>query len=129
MHGAKRAGACAKASADVGRMMLPLVVTLALVMPFSARAQDYPAPGSATNPSAVTSLDGTRQRLVGPHFDAQGRYVPPHYESANKKLPFRGYFAEQEKLRQAARQRGYAEPPPDYTTPIDPSQLKPMEGR
>lgn len=110
-------------------MILPLLVTLALVIPLSARAQDYPAPGSATNPSAVPSLNGTRQRLVGPHFDAQGRYVPPHYEAATKKLPFRGHFAAQQKQRDAARQRGYAEAPPDYTTPIDPSQLKPIEGR
>ena len=72
--------------------------------------------------------DGTRQRYVGPHFDAQGRYVPPHYEAVNKKLPFRGYFAADEATRKAQREHGYAEPPPDYSMP-DTSMDKPIEGR
>ncbi len=71
--------------------------------------------------------DGTRQRYVGPHFDAQGRYVPPHYEGP-KKLPFRGYFQADEVARAAQKQRGYAETPPDYTTP-DNTPDKKVEGR
>ncbi|MDA8248318.1 MAG: hypothetical protein M0Z28_04000 [Rhodospirillales bacterium] len=67
--------------------------------------------------------------MVGPHFDAQGKYVPPHYEANKKKLPFRGHFAAQDKAQQAQKQHGYAEAPPDYTTQIDPNQEKPMEGR
>ncbi len=54
--------------------------------------------------------------------------MPPHYE-ATKKLPFRGYFAADAAQREKQRQHGYAEPTPDYTTPIDPSEDKPMEGR
>lgn len=129
MRIAECATACINASVDVGHLIVPAVFTLALLIAGSARAQDYPAAGSAAPLSSLPSFDGTRQRLVGPHFDAQGKYVPQHYEPATKKLPFRGYFADQEKQRQAQKQHGYAEAPPDYTTPIDPSQEKPMEGR
>lgn len=79
-------------------------------------------------PSPLPSADGTRQHLVGPHIDAQGKYVPQHYE-ATKKIPFRGYFAADEQKRQAQKQHGYAEPIPDYTTPLDPNEMKPIEGR
>lgn len=100
-----------------------------LLIAVSARAQDYPAAGSALpQPSPLPSQDGTRQHLVGPHFDAQGKYVPQHYE-ATKALPFRGYFAADQAARDKQKQHGYAEPPADYTTPIDPDKLMPMEGR
>lgn len=71
--------------------------------------------------------NGTRQRLVGPHFDAQGKFVPQHYEAAQKPK-LHGYFADQEQKRQQ-HQPGYAEPTPNYTTPLDPGDLKPIEGR
>ena len=87
-----------------------------------------PAYGMPQAGTSLPSPDGTRQRWVGPHFDAEGKYVAPHYESANKKPPFRGYFPDQMK-QQAQRQHGYAEPAPDYSMPVDPDQMKPMEGR
>ncbi len=77
--------------------------------------------------SPVPLPDGTRQRYVGPHFDAQGRYVPQHYETATKKLPFRGYYRDDAAAR-AAQQHGYDEPAPDYSTP-DTTPDKPIEGR
>lgn len=109
--------------------ILTLFVTLALLIAISAQAQDYPAAGATETPSPLPPADGTRQRMVGPHFDVQGKYVPPHYEANKKKLPFRGYFAAQDKAQQGQKQHGYAEAPPDYTMPIDPNQDKPMEGR
>lgn len=91
----------------------------------AAHAQNYATP-PATSPLPLNN--GELQRWVGPHIDANGRYVPPHYETANKKPPFRGYFLDPAK-RQPQRQHGYTEPAPDYTMPIDPSQMKPIEGR
>jgi len=95
----------------------------------TARAQTIATPLAPSQvPSQLPSNDGTLQRWVGPHFNAAGKYVPPHYELANKKPPFRGYFPTQMNQR-AKRQRGYTEPAPDYTTPVDPADLKPIEGR
>jgi hypothetical protein len=99
-------------------------------MTASARAQGYDGlQRGVPQTSPLPLTNGTLQRYVGPHFDAQGRYVPPHYEQANKKPRFRGYFAQDEQARDAQQQRGYKLPPPNYTTPIDPSQEKPIEGR
>jgi hypothetical protein len=117
------------ASADMAPMLALVVATLALLISFPARAQEYRGAALAEPPGPIAPLpDGTRQRFVPQHFDAQGRYVPPHYEPS-KKAYFRGYFAADEKVRQEQRKRGYKEPTPDYTTPFDPSKEKPMEGR
>ena len=96
---------------------------LAVLIAVSAHAQDNPAAGPT-----VPAPDGTRQHLVPSHFDAQGKYVPQHYETT-KPLHFRGYFAADAQKRAADKQHGYQEPAPQYTTPIDPSTLQPMEGR
>ena len=127
-----RAGAAIafKASANVSRFVVPAAITLVLLIPAVAPAQDYraPVPGGAQPPGSMLPLpDGTRQHYVGPHFDAQGRYVPPHYEGT-KKLPFRGYYQADEVARAAQKQHGYAETPPDYTTP-DTTPDKKVEGR
>ena len=37
--------------------------------------------------------------------------------NATKKLPFRGYYRPTRSRAQAQKQHGYAETPPDYTTP------------
>ena len=118
------------AGANVSRFAVLTLIALALLIPAVAPAQDYraPGPGDALATGSTMPLpDGTRQHYVGPHFDAQGRYVPPHYE-ATKKLPFRGYYQADEAARAAQKQRGYAETPPDYTTP-DNRPDKTVEGR
>lgn len=124
------AGAPLKASANVSRFVVAAAITLVLLIPAFAPAQDYraPVPGGALPTGTTVPLpDGTRQHYVGPHFDAQGRYVPPHYEGP-KKPPFRGYYQADEVARAAQKQHGYAETPPDYTTP-NTTPDKPMEGR
>lgn len=128
--GCARAAAPLKASANVSRFVVPAAITLVLLIPAAALAQDYraPVPGGAQPPGSTLPLpDGTRQHYVGPHFDAQGRYVPPHYETT-KKLPFRGHYQADEVARTGQKQRGYAETPPDYTTP-DTTPDKKVEGR
>lgn len=125
-----------KVSAPGGAGVALAALTLALLMAGGARAQDNPVPTyqapahALPQESPIPALNGDKQHYVSGHFDAQGKYVAPHYESG-KLLPFRGYFAADDLKRQQQRQqqRGYAEPQMDYTTPIDPSKLKPMEGR
>lgn len=128
--GHHRAATPCEASANVSRFVVLAAITLVLLIPAAAPAQDYraPVPGGALPPGPTVPLpDGTRQHYVGPHFDAQGRYVPPHYEGT-KKLPFRGHYQADEEARAAQKQRGYAETPPDYTTP-NTTPDKTMEGR
>lgn len=113
------AAAPCEASANVSAPVILATVTLVLLIAASARAQDYRTPALGAAPPSGTVLplpNGTRQHYVGPHFDAKGRYVPPHYE-ATKQLPFRGYYSADEAAREAQKQHGYTEPPPDYTTP------------
>lgn len=78
-------------------------------------------------PSTTLPKSGTRQKFVPQHFDKNGAYVAPHYEPERKKLPFRGYFAKDEKARKGGAS-GYTLPAPDYAAPAD-TEFKRPEGR
>lgn len=129
----RRIAARHKPSANVSRLVACAGATLVLLIAVPAPAQDYRAPAAAPpdadlpQGSTVPLPDGTRQHYVGPHFDAQGKYVPPHYE-VPKPMQFRGYFPKDAAMREGQKQHGYDEPAPDYTTP-DTTPEKPMEGR
>jgi hypothetical protein len=120
-----------------------LAGTLALVMHAAARAQEdddagmarpktqAPAlylPAPAPPMSSLAAPSGQRQHYVAQHFDAQGKFVPPHYEAV-KPSKFRGYYAADEQKRAKQRQHGYKEPTPDYTTQYEDTRAKPIEGR
>ena len=115
----RSAGATAicKASATQRPKLALLAGTLAFLIGGSAFAQD-----ATLRPSTQS-----RQRYVPQHFSRNGEYVPPHYETPGK-APFRGHFADKEAKRQSAKNRGYKEPTPDYSTGSS-SNEKPMEGK
>jgi hypothetical protein len=111
-----------KASATRQPWLALLATTLAFLIgtPLlepSARAQDI------GNQPADQSL----QRYVPQHFDRNGLYVPPHFETP-KPPPFKGYFADKQAERERSKNHGYKEPAPDYTTTPPPDDQR-IEGR
>jgi hypothetical protein len=120
----------ALAAALRGIAMISLTVLIAAPA-FAQQPTGLPDPAQPplAAPAPLVAPNGTRQRLVPQHFDAQGRFVPSHYE-APKTLRFRGHFEQDAKQRENEKQRGYALPVPDYgdATP-PPMRDKKIEGR
>lgn len=71
--------------------------------------------------------DQSRQHYVPQHFDHNGQFIPPHFETT-KPPAFRGYFADKQAERARDKDHGYKEPTPDYTT-VPSDDDKHMEGR
>jgi hypothetical protein len=122
----------ASALAAVLRGVAAISLTVLIAAPaFAQQPTGFPNPAQQplAAPAPLAVPNGTRQRLVPQHFDAQGRFVPSHYE-APKTLRFRGHFAQDAQQRENEKQRGYALPVPDYGDPTPPPMRdKKIEGR
>lgn len=68
-----------------------LVVSLTLMWPFTALAQDDAASDGSMMRPQLSQPSSLNDHFVGAHYDRNGMYVAPHYQPRAKPA-FHGYF-------------------------------------